>query len=160
MEKQYALQKSHGKIIYDNTEPIPETVMMQSQYLKIALTNLIDNAYKFNFEGGSVDILISSVETTAKSGQFTFFVEIVNDTDKHLSTEAINQYLDRAADPKKDHENATNGLLIASKFTQLMGGNLSAEFIEGNHLELHPHHKFKMVMSFQCFKGMAKAIHF
>ena len=67
-----------GNLKIDIKEKIPDLVFLQSQYLSIILTNLIENAFKFSLNGSVVDVTLSCVRTSSTPGQFTFFVEILN----------------------------------------------------------------------------------
>ncbi|NVN98052.1 MAG: response regulator [Geobacteraceae bacterium] len=118
-------------------ENLPDIVTGDQLRLKQVLLNLIGNAIKFTDQGG----ITISVVLQKRDGDTGFFRFNVADTGIGIKSDAINNIFD----PFSQADSSTTrkyggtglGLTICKKLTELMGGEVSVESVEGKGSTFH-----------------------
>jgi len=119
--------KSYGLALHSCRFESPCVVLADRTRVKQIMINLISNAIKYNREGGSVVL-----ECTLKSAER---VRIgVKDTGAGLSPEKLAQLFqpfNRLGRENTGEEGTGIGLVMTKRLTELMGGSIGVESVEG-----------------------------
>jgi PAS domain S-box-containing protein len=103
-------------------------VLADSVRLKQVLINLINNAIKYNNEGGKVTI-VTSLQPTNDHGN-TFLRISISDNGNGINPEDISklfQAFERIGADKTGVEGTGLGLMVVKKLTEAMGGNVGVD---------------------------------
>lgn len=123
------LAKKYGIIIYFNHPKSPIIIYGDSQRLGIALSNILDNAIKYNIKNGQVIISIENVINNP-------YIQLtIKDTGVGMSKEVLSKLFTkffRGENIVKDHtEGSGLGLYIAKNIILRHGGNINVESFIG-----------------------------
>ncbi len=122
----YPVAKAYGvELLFDHPEEIEIDVQADPIKLDLVVTNLIDNAIKYNRAGGSVTVKVEKIE-----GKDEAQVS-VKDTGIGIPPEAVNNLFKkffRADNAKQSGKKGTGfGLYIVKEIVEKLGGTIRVE---------------------------------
>ena len=130
----------HGKGLYIHTDissAVPDCIMGDQLRLKQVLLNLVSNAAKFTKEGG-IDLLVSVQQSYDNIVLLKFTIK---DTGIGISREAMNRIFDPFVQAEtsitRTYGGTGLGLSICTSLSELMGGKLWVESVEGVGSQFH-----------------------
>src|SRR5665213_1199474 len=128
ISEQFSLMVKQKKLIFKADINTSAKVNLSKPHFRSALWNLLDNAYKFTPEGGSIDL-------TASDSQDERLEITVKDTGKGIAASEMPHMFTkfhRATDTLKyDYEGTGIGLYIAKLITEQHGGTITVQSVEG-----------------------------
>lgn len=123
------------KFTVDVDDGLPDLLYGDKTRMRQIVLNLLDNAVKYTREGGVTMTVRGEGLDDVKEGDVIDLVITVSDTGIGISEEDLSRMFTRfeRVDMKKNStiEGAGLGLAIAKRFTDLMGGTITAESVYG-----------------------------